>query len=379
MKRLIILLVLLMPLIAYGEVLFTQTFDTDNFDETDWDPKYNFAGVKFGPSDDKIQNAYNDWFATGYPFGTGGSHQVPLFGISTCSEQINACGNFDIYLAPSWNINQSTLYVRFCLYLPARMIDGGDNWKLAYNYWEGDENLVFWFRGRAEGYTPELYITNGEFQKTEACAQYLVANYEDQWTCFEYYKSGQDLKLWITTPSALEDYNDTLYIDSTWGGEPAMGTTIGAIQIGAFWDGPEQDFGFLTAPANTTDTTITLSCPKGSTGQANYTPYSACDNALIDRYQPGDVVTIESEQMQVVSYTTNGSQLIVTRGYGGTSAASHADTTLAIITTWDTEIGGFLIDEIVVANTKIGPPSWATPSTYHTSSKGGSFKGGSLR
>jgi hypothetical protein len=362
---------------AYAATYFEQTFSADNFDHTDWSPAYNFVGtnpVLVGYSSEKIQETYHDWTATGHPDGTGGSHQIPIYGMpSYCDTDLSECGNFNVYVTPDDDLDVTEFYARMCWYLPARIQDDGENWKLAYNYADGGDGFVLWLHATADanGRQPEFTsAAQGEVGKTEAVSTWYMKDFEDQWTCFEWYANVDGTtKLWLTTED--ETYNDTLYIDTT---GSSYGNTFAGMNWGSFWDGPELDFAFVNSAMDTTQTTITPSCPTGHTFSA-YQPYNTCDEFKSDLYQVDDVLLIESEQMLVTGHTNSFQDITVTRGYNATSAAAHAASTLIKWQTWDTISPVFLIDEIVIADSKIG--ALDASASVSKSIGGGSLGGGS--
>jgi hypothetical protein len=236
-----ILILFFMAVNANAVIYFEQNFNNaTDWDYTDWDPNYNFSSCKFGYTDNKIQNSTNNNVIGGY---SGRCHQIPIFGMTGTQT------NFDIHFQKDISPVRSAYYIRFYLKISSNFnTDPAANWKFTYNYYNESDNFVFWFRPMedGEGFQPAFYSAVEDFDltKTEAVSTFYWANYKNQWVCFEYYvnHSTNALKLWITTPDHLGDYNETLYINATY---DMGGSSTNSIKWGAYWDGTEQQDNYI--------------------------------------------------------------------------------------------------------------------------------------
>ena len=94
-----------------------------------------------------------------------------------------------------------------------------------------------------------------------------------------------------------------------------LGTDMGKFN---FTNRENKVFDWLEDTYSPTSDTVSSGLDSGTT-TTTFTP------TTMNAYQPGDVLLIGSEQLWVSAITSGGASLTVTRGWGSTTAATHAD------------------------------------------------------
>lgn len=191
---------------------------------------FGFNSYRFGYSERPLISAWN---ADG-PDSDGGSYRITL----TFQDEGEGT-NFDIHFQRNFAAIDE-MYVRMYCKVSADFDHSpGANWKYTYHYDVSNHPMTCIMRdAELPGHQPAF--TDPQTMKTEECDTFYWANYIGQWVCIEYWMkhSTHQTKLWVTTPDHPEDFNETLYIDTTndWGL-----TDTSVIKFGAYWDGAAND------------------------------------------------------------------------------------------------------------------------------------------